>query len=307
MTIMARMMLPHKLVSRNLKILNFVSKKGKKKSKKPSFRELQAKRAEEKKAREEARKLKNSGYHVGTSCEDLVCGSCKIVVEQFAKTVVEGAKDEQYQYIEDIIASPGLFCSRKSLKMGHSSAVEKMCMSIVGNKGGYKELLLMPFEQDPDWESFTNPKSLLPKVRKVCTEVGACVSKQFDIQMVSAKKEQEHWDDKCYTCQAFAKELEERLHLTKGFTEHSVLPIVRGTCDRVDWPVPSFRRLCDPLTEGSLSEDISWISFMHAENIERKGTADKLFADSLCESVNYCEKWVDPDAEEVVVMEEVFF
>jgi hypothetical protein len=277
------------------------------KPKKMSFRELQAKRTEEKKARAEQKQEKSSGYRVGTSCENLVCGSCKILVEEFAQSVVDGGKDESLQYIEDIVSSAGRFCTRKQMKMGYKDEVEKMCMNIVGSKTGYKEVLLIPFEQDANWERVTDVNSLMPKVRQICTDVGACQNKQFDIQMVPANKEQEHWDDKCYTCQAFAKELEERLHLTRGFTERSITPIIEKTCDRIDWPVPSFKRQCKPMTEGSLLEDISWISFMHAENIERKGKADKLFGDSLCESINFCQKWTDPDAEEEVVMEEVFF
>jgi hypothetical protein len=42
----------------------------------------------------------------------------------------------------------------------------------------------------------------------VCTEVGACDAEQFEFVHKPLDYLQEHWDDKCYVCQAFAKDLE---------------------------------------------------------------------------------------------------
>ena len=108
--------------------------------------------------------------------------------------------------------------------------------------------------------------------------------------------------------ETLAKNLEARLHVTKGLTEGNVQDVARGTCDRLDFPVSSFKTLCRPLTQLPLIQDISWIAFMHAEAIVKKSRAEKLFPDTLCEGIGYCSKWVDPDAEEpVVVTEDMFF
>jgi len=184
-----------------------------------------------------------------------------------------------------------------------------MCMAVAGDKAGYKDALLVPFEADANaWETATAPETLQPKVRRVCTTVGACSSVDFDMQLAPATKEQEHWDDRCYTCQAFAKNLEARLHVTKGLTEGGAQEMVQRTCGRLDFPVSSFKALCLPLTQSPLVQDISWIAFMHAEAIVKKARVEKLFPDTMCESIGYCTKWVDPDAEAPVqVTEDMFF
>lgn len=46
---------------------------------------------------------------------------------------------------------------------------------------------------------------------QVCIEVGACEAEQFEFFHEPLDYTQEHWDDKCYVCQAFAKDLEVRL------------------------------------------------------------------------------------------------
>jgi hypothetical protein len=45
-------------------------------------------------------------------------------------------------------------------------------------------------------------------VAQVCTDVGACDAEQFEFVHEPLDYLQEHWDDKCYVCQAFAKDLE---------------------------------------------------------------------------------------------------
>lgn len=48
---------------------------------------------------------------------------------------------------------------------------------------------------------------------KVCLDIGACAPSQFEFQSTPAIKQQEHWDDKCFVCQAFAKDLEVRVKI----------------------------------------------------------------------------------------------
>ena len=67
----------------------------------------------------------------------------------------------------------------------------------------------------------------------MCTAIGACDAEQFEFQTEPAYYMQEQWDDRCFTCQAFAKDLEERIQLTRHLTERSIVPLVAETCDRL--------------------------------------------------------------------------
>jgi hypothetical protein len=68
---------------------------------------------------------------------------------------------------------------------------------------------------------------------QVCLEVGACAVDDFRFQTKSEHFTQEQWDDKCFTCQAFANDLEAKVQLTRQVTEGSIVPIVRDTCNRM--------------------------------------------------------------------------
>jgi hypothetical protein len=67
----------------------------------------------------------------------------------------------------------------------------------------------------------------------VCTEIGACEVEQFEFVSEPLDYTQDQWDDKCYVCQAFAKDLEERVQLVRHVTEGNIVPIVASTCERL--------------------------------------------------------------------------
>jgi hypothetical protein len=64
-------------------------------------------------------------------------------------------------------------------------------------------------------------------------DIGACEEEQFEFQYEPYYYKQEQWDDRCFVCQAFAKDLEERIHLSRHLTERSIVPLVSETCDRL--------------------------------------------------------------------------
>ncbi len=260
---------------------------------------------DERREKEASRQAQRGTLQAGTSCERLICGACKVVAEEFAIAVVEGGTLDKYPYVEDVLTG---FCQRNMLELRYHELVRTMCMSVTGDKVGYRDALLRPVEEEQQqWERMAEPLLLRPNVRKSCLAIGACDKSHFEMQLAPKKREQEHWDDKCYVCQAFAHELEERLHLMRGVTEVSVMEVVRTGCNRVYFPSDNLRDLCQALVSGSALDDVAWIAFMHSENIARKGKTERVFADSMCESVSFCEKWVDPDAEIVVAQEEVYF
>lgn len=64
-------------------------------------------------------------------------------------------------------------------------------------------------------------------------EVGACSAEHFRFQTKAELRIQEQWDDKCFTCQAFARELEAKVQLSRQVTEGSIVSIVAETCNRL--------------------------------------------------------------------------
>lgn len=95
----------------------------------------------------------------------------------------------------------------------------------------------------------------------MCTEIGACEVSEFEFYSKPQNKFQDQWDEKCFVCQAFAKDLEvriyscrfnnsksqywqfflffylynykERVQLTRHITETNIVGIVSKTCDRL--------------------------------------------------------------------------
>ena len=67
---------------------------------------------------------------------------------------------------------------------------------------------MVPFELDDQYDKLLTPGSMNPKKQKVCVDMGACDEEQFEFVTEPLDYTQEQWDDKCYVCQAFAKDLE---------------------------------------------------------------------------------------------------
>jgi hypothetical protein len=74
---------------------------------------------------------------------------------------------------------------------------------------------------------------------------------------------------------------------------------------------PHYREVCLQLTRGKLLDDIAWLGKVHSESVVRKAKAEQAFPDKLCEEIDWCKAYVDPEklrekqAQET--MEAVFF
>lgn len=274
--------------------------------KKLTYREIQEQKQAERQAAEREREALKGKFELGVSCETLVCGSCKAMVDEFAGAIVQGMTDPRYVYIEDILPE---FCQRKEIVLKYTDIVASICFSIYSDKGGYREAFLMPFENDSDWPNVMQNPGLFRKKQQACTAIGACAPSHFELVLAPKKKQQEHWDHKCYVCQAFALDLEERIQLSKGITDGSITQVVADTCNRLGL-APAMHALCAPLAEGTLLDDVAWIAKMHSEALARKAKGEVGFADKLCEEVRFCERYVDPldlQREQEAKMEQVFF
>ncbi len=284
----------------------FDNPKVKTKPKKPTFRELQEKKMRERKDKEAAKEAARGSFQLGSTCEGIVCTSCKVLVEEFGGAVIAGVSNPDFAYVEDVLPP---FCNRKEVQQRYIDLVGGMCESIVKERVGYKEAFLLPFEQDSVWTAAAMATSIMNKKKKVCSDIGACQAGHFQVALSSQDPKKKHWDDKCYVCQAFATELEERLQLRRAVSEGETSKVVSSLCDHLPLP-DNLLPVCRELSSGPLQSDIAWLAYMHAEAIPRKKKANKLFKDQLCEEVKFCEAWVDEEEaakEQAKKVEPVFF
>ena len=145
--------------------------------------------------------------------------------------------------------------------------------------------------------------------KKICSDIGAGQASHFQVALTTSDPKQKHWDDKCYVCQAFATELEERLQLRKTISEGETSRVVSTLCDHIAFP-DNLLPVCRELSSGPQQSDITWLAYMHAEAIPRRKKTNKLFKDQLCEEIKFCEPWVDEEeaaVNEAKKVEPVFF
>lgn len=280
--------------------------KVKAKPKKPTFRELQEKKMLERKEKEEKKLAMMGSFPLGASCEGLACSSCRSLVEEFGDAVVSGVSNPAFTYIEDVL--PAL-CSRKEVKQRYSDLVSDMCDTIATTRLGYKEAFVAPFEQDEQWTRTSMAAALPERTKKVCADLGACDKKHFEIRLSSTKTQEKHWDDRCFVCQAFATELEERLQLRRAVSEGDTGHVASTVCGKLALP-SNLKPICEELSPGKYHSDVSWLAYMHTESIPRQKKANRLFKDQICEELKFCEPYVDEEEaakQEAKKVEPVFF
>lgn len=260
-----------------------------------------------KREKEAEKELLRPKFRLGADCEALVCGSCRTIVEEFGRSVLAVVNSSDHQYIEDVTNG---FCKSKGIALKHTDMVVDICQNFETETLGYKEALMDAFEATNNWNEVASWSNLNANKKKVCIAVGACEKESFVFQTKPLTTIQEHWDDKCLVCQAFAYDLEVKVQLSRSVTEKNIVPIVKETCDRLDLE-PYYYKQCTPLTEGKLLDDIAWLTKVHGESIERKAKGEMKFPDKLCEEIDWCKPWVDPvklrEKEAQMSMEQVFF
>ncbi|RYH31182.1 hypothetical protein EON65_03190 [archaeon] len=200
------------------------------KTKRLTFREKQELRLKQRKEKEAQREMQKPKFRLGAACETLICGSCKAVVNEFAFAVHRAVNHSDIRYVEQVMNN---FCSSKEVSQKYNDMVIDICSLFKEETLGYKEALVLRFEAEEDWESVNRRKNVFEAQKAVCTAVGACTEKDFNFQSTPETYLQEHWDEKCYVCQAFANDLEERVQLTRHVTERSIVPMVSETCERL--------------------------------------------------------------------------
>lgn len=154
---------PQKVLDPNYKPppVNKTAMAGGAKDKRATQRELELARL---KAKEEEEKRTKIKYPQGSDCETLVCGSCKLVVEEFGQALLRAIDDPRYEYMYDVASDS--FCE-KVIVNKYSPIVVQMCGILVDEDKGYREALVKPFEDDPAVEAIASAASLYTKKKSV--------------------------------------------------------------------------------------------------------------------------------------------
>ena len=87
-----------------------------------------------------------SFYRLGPNCEDRICSSCKIIVEEFGNAVIKAITNVKYKYVMDILEDN--FCGQRDIQMKYKPQVFDLCKHIVKTKD-YKDTFINEFEEEP--------------------------------------------------------------------------------------------------------------------------------------------------------------
>mmetsp|Transcript_32646 Transcript_32646/g.71827 ORF Transcript_32646/g.71827 Transcript_32646/m.71827 type:complete len:87 (+) Transcript_32646:1076-1336(+) len=86
--------------------------------------------------------------------------------------------------------------------------------------------------------------------------------------------------------------------------------MVAETCEMLKL-LPKYSTACQPLVQGKMLDDVAWLAKVHHESILRQAKAELAFPDKLCQEIDFCEAYMDPEEkrerEAQQTMEAVFF
>ena len=251
-----------------------------------------------------------SGQALGGDCHSLLCGSCHVVVEEFAKALAQTSRAAVSTggvapplHVEDVFRRG--FCASKPFTHGFSDLVSEVCRKFddfldlaarfVGLGLGYGEILFGNFERSLDSEDgfaswadrVVSPGFLAESKKRVCRTMGACNATDFSA--VQTKTRQERWTPQCHVCQALATDVEVRLQLLRRLeSEGEVAGIIRGTCERLAL-VPEYDSLCTQIVAAMAAEpggarsldEVAWMAKLHGESLTAKRVRNPLARNSI--------------------------
>lgn len=92
-----------------------------------SFRERQELKMKERMEQELAREMLRPKFRLGSDCETLICGACKVVVEELGRAIYRAVNDTKYRYIDDVAKE---LCLSKEVKLKYVDLVSDVCSSM---------------------------------------------------------------------------------------------------------------------------------------------------------------------------------
>lgn len=257
-----------------------------------SFAQMQA-IEDELKAEDDATtesEAQDPGRLMGSDCESLACGSCKIVVDEFAQRVYKNIDNVAVQTLEDLLAFKIPFCSSPNIAIKYSPVVEYVCKKLFSAKD-QRDFVISAFEADAEWSNVLNPSKLRRKQQKICTASGFCDASYFQYQYDMEKDE--GWESSsCYVCHAVMEDFEEKASLYRKVDDIESINIARGGCNNLELDV-KLAAECESIMSDSLIYDVAWIIKLHYENIQKKLYTHRSFPDMACENLSMCKRYVE--------------
>lgn len=58
---------------------------------------------------------------------------------------------------------------------------------------------------------------------------------------------------------------------------------------------PTYDKVCRDLIHGKVLDDIAWLAKVHGESVIKKARGELKFSDKLCEEIDWCKPYVDPE------------
>ena len=294
-----------------------------------SFRERELLKMEQKKLDYQKGQKGISLYRLGPNCEDRICTSCKIIVEEFGSAVLKAITNPKYKYVMDILEDN--FCNQRDIQMKYKAQVHDLCKLIVKTKD-YKDTFINAFEEEDldivqliNKISSSKPNQIAPRywdvvmqysedyIQKkkvhICNTISACTPSDFEIPLTSNIRVQEFWNESCFVCNYVMQQAEVRGTLENGMSESKATSIINNICNKSNL-VPFHQRIptntpitenpiltttCESMRNSTLVDDLGWMLKVHVENIEKRQKGEFKFQDKTCREIKYCEKWVDPE------------
>ena len=209
--------------------------------------------AKEQKRSDYERKLRSMlQYSYGASCDDTICTSCKIIIQEFGKDVLHSVEDSRFVYVRDLTKE---FCAQDRIYGRYNIQLFDICTEIMTNNT-FRDMVVGSFDQtdmeakallrDQHKRPGYNPKKpkkywdfieeyrdeyLHVRQMHVCNTIRACRPSQFSNQLKPHQTQtQSSWNGTCLLCRAMARDLEARLMLEKVFSENTVVQLVLESC-----------------------------------------------------------------------------
>mmetsp|Transcript_5645 Transcript_5645/g.10886 ORF Transcript_5645/g.10886 Transcript_5645/m.10886 type:complete len:591 (-) Transcript_5645:2217-3989(-) len=248
----------------------------------------------------QAERDKDPGRRMGADCESQACGSCKLIVEEFAHRVHRNINNKDVQTLDAVFDYMTPFCSSPQIKGKYSKVVEVVCDKMFTMRD-HREFFIREFEADSNWDNVLNPDTLLLKKQKICQTSGFCEDDSFEY----TREEDDCWgSDECFVCHALMEDLEEKATLYDVVSEDNSPEIAKHGCDNL-FLEPEFAEECRKILSGMSLIEVSWLIKLHYEQIRKKKVTFRSFPDISCEKLSLCKRWIDPDTELTSVLDEV--
>lgn len=278
----------------------------KKVEKKLSFREKEAIKKKEKEEMKKLQMVSLGRAQSGPVCEEIVCGACRVVVEEFGLSVVKAIDNRDIQYVHEVASD---FCTTSGISLRYGTAVMDVCNRMLSRRG-YSRILVKAFEDDvnTDWEMSvdTSLPALVLKQQAVCVECGACQLNDMQYIQEAQTIEEREWTPSCFVCRAVFRNVQERLFLLARVSEASAQHILKTSCDYMALSL-EHDTICRSMVEGTFEVEgkplninqLGWQLKSMGESISRKDNIDLPYPEKLCLDLKMCNVYIDEAMKEL--------